>query len=60
VGDDAGGQGAPSAEPTSSNLIEFDMAERVRPSAADQFTTAAPLGSSQPKRKHLMPISKRK
>jgi hypothetical protein len=36
------------------------MTERVRPSAVDQFTTAAPLGSGQPKRKHLVLVSKRK
>jgi hypothetical protein len=54
AGDDAGGQGAPSAEPTASNLIGSDMAERVCPS------TAAPLGSGQPKSKRLVLISKRK
>jgi hypothetical protein len=58
AGDDAGGQGAPSAEPTASNLIGFSMAERVCPSGADQFTTADPLGSGQPKRKRLVLISK--
>jgi hypothetical protein len=36
------------------------MAERVHPSATDQFTTAAPLGSGQPKRKCLVLVSKRK
>jgi hypothetical protein len=58
VSDDAGGQGAPSAEPTASNLIGSGMAERVRPSDVDQFTTAALLGSSQPKSKHLVLIPK--
>jgi hypothetical protein len=59
--DDARGQGAPSAEPTASNLIGSGMVERVHASGADQFTTAAPLGSSQPrlvlvpKRKQLVP-----
>jgi hypothetical protein len=36
------------------------MAERVYPSVADQFTTAAPLGSDQLKRKHLVLVSKHK
>jgi hypothetical protein len=60
AGDDAGGQGAPLAEPTASNLIGSDMAERDCPSAADQFTAAASLDSGQPKRKHLVLVSKSK
>jgi hypothetical protein len=35
AGDDAGGQGAPSAESTASNLIRPGMAERVRPFVTD-------------------------
>jgi hypothetical protein len=60
AGDDAGGQGAPSAEPTASDLIGSDIAERVHPSAVDQFTTVAPLVSGQPRRKRLMLVSKHK
>jgi hypothetical protein len=58
--DDDGGQGAPSAEPTVPNLIGSGMVEQVRPSAADQLTTAAHLGSGQPKKKHIVLVSKRK
>jgi hypothetical protein len=36
------------------------MAERVRASGTDQFTTTAPLGSGQPKRKCLVLVPKRK
>jgi hypothetical protein len=36
------------------------MAERVHASGADQFTTTAPLGSGQLKRKHLVLVPKRK
>jgi hypothetical protein len=60
AGDDTGGQGAPSAKPTASNLIRSSMSEQVHPSVADQFTPAAPLGSGQPKRKHLVLVSKHK
>jgi hypothetical protein len=60
TGDDDGGQGAPSTELTVSNLIGSSMAERVRPSAADQLTTAASLGSSQPKKKRVLLVSKHK
>jgi hypothetical protein len=60
TGDDTGGQGAPSTESTASNLIGSGMAKRVHPSTADQFTTAAPLGSGQLKRKHIVLVSKRK
>jgi hypothetical protein len=58
--DDDGGQGAPSAVPTVPNLIGFGIAEQVRPSAADQLTTAAPLDNGQPKKKHLVLVFKRK
>jgi hypothetical protein len=60
MGDDDGGQGAHLVEPTIPNLIGSGMAEEVCPSAADQLITAAPLGSGQPKKKHLVLISKRK
>jgi hypothetical protein len=36
------------------------MVEQVCPSIADQFTTAAPLGNDQLKRKHLVLVSKHK
>jgi hypothetical protein len=60
TGDDDGGQGAPSVEPTVPNLIGSGMAEQVHPSTADQLTTAAPLGNTQPKKKRFVLISKRK
>jgi hypothetical protein len=36
------------------------MVAQVLPSTADHLTTAAPLGSSHPKKKHLVLVSKRK
>jgi hypothetical protein len=60
MGDDNGGQGAPSAEPTIPNLIRLGMAEQVRHSATNQLTTATPLDSGQPKKKHRVLVSKRK
>jgi hypothetical protein len=60
TGDDDGGQGAPSAEPTVPNLIGSGTAAQVLPSATDQLTTAAPLGSGYPKKKHLVLVSNRK
>jgi hypothetical protein len=60
AGDDAGGQGATLAESIVSNLTGSGMVERVHPSTTDQFTTAAPLGNGQPKRKRLVLVSKRK
>jgi hypothetical protein len=60
TGNDDGGQGAPSAEPTVPHLIRSDTAMQVRPSAADQLTTAAPLGSGHLKKKHLVLASKHK
>jgi hypothetical protein len=60
TGDDDIGQGAPSAEPTIPNLIGSGLAVQVLPSAADQLTTAAPLGSGHPKKKCLALVSKRK
>jgi hypothetical protein len=59
-GNDDGGQGAPSSEPTAPNLIGSGMAAQVRPSAADQLTIAAPLGSGPSKKKCLVLASKRK
>jgi hypothetical protein len=53
-GNDDGGQGAPPSEPTAPNLIGSSTAAQVRPSAADQLTTAAPLGSGPSKKKHLV------
>jgi hypothetical protein len=60
TGNDDGGQGAPSAELIVPNLIGSGTAAQVRPSAADQLTTAAPLGSGPLKKKHLVLASKRK
>jgi hypothetical protein len=55
-----GGQGAPSAKPIVPNLIGSNTVTQVRLSAADQLTTAAPLGIGPPKKKHLVLASKRK
>jgi hypothetical protein len=60
TGDDDGGQGTPSAEPTIPNLIRSDMAAQVLPSAADQLTTAAHLGSGHLKKKRVALVSMRK
>jgi hypothetical protein len=60
MGDDDGGQGAPSAEPTIPNLIRFGMAAQVPPFAANQLTATTPLGSGHPKKKHLVLVSMRK
>jgi hypothetical protein len=60
MGDDDGGQVAPSADPTVPNLIGSDMASQVIPSAVDQLTIAAHLGSGHPKKKHLVLVSKHK
>jgi hypothetical protein len=60
TGDDDGGQGTPSADPTVPNLIGSDMAAQVLPSAVDQPTTAAPLSSGHSKKKRLVLVSKRK
>jgi hypothetical protein len=59
-GNDDGGQGAPSSEPTAPNLIGSGMAAQVCPSAADQLTTTAPLGSGPRKKKCLVLASKHK
>jgi hypothetical protein len=58
TGSDNGGHGAPSPEPIVPHLIGSGMATQVRPSAADQPTTAAPLGSGPLKKKRLVLASK--
>jgi hypothetical protein len=60
TGNDDGGQRAPSPEPIVPNLIGSGTVVQVRPSAADQLTTTAPLGSGPLKKKHLVLASKRK
>jgi hypothetical protein len=60
MGDDDGGQGAPSTELIIPNLIGSGMAKQVHPSTADQLTIATSLGSGQSKKKHLVIVSKRK
>jgi hypothetical protein len=60
MGDDDGGHGAPLAEPIVPNLIGFGMVVQVLPSAANQLTTTAHLGSSYLKKKCLVLVSKRK
>jgi hypothetical protein len=42
MGNDDGGQRAPSAKPTVPNLIGSGMTAQVLPSAVDQLTTTAP------------------
>jgi hypothetical protein len=59
-GNDDGGQGAPLSEPTAPNPIGSGTIAQVRPSAADQLTTAAPLGGSPLKKKRLVLASKHK
>jgi hypothetical protein len=60
TGDDDGGQGAPSAEPTVPRMIGFSMVAQVLPSVVDQLTTTTPLGSGHLKRKCLVLVSKHK
>jgi hypothetical protein len=60
TGDDDGGQGAPSTEPTVLDLIRSGMAAQVLPSVADQLTTAAFLGSGHPKKRRIVLVSKHK
>jgi hypothetical protein len=60
TGNDDGGQRASSAESIVPDLIGSGTVAQVRPSAADQLTTTAPLGSGPPKKKRLMLASKRK
>jgi hypothetical protein len=59
AGDDVEGHGIPLIEPITSNPIGSNMAALVRPPAADQPVSAAPLSGSQ-KRKCIMLASKRK
>jgi hypothetical protein len=59
-GNDDGGHRAHSSEPIVPNLTGSSSAAQVRPSAIDQLTTAAPLGSGPPKKKRLVLASKRK
>jgi hypothetical protein len=59
-GNDDGGQGAPFSEPTAPSPIGSGTTVQARPSAADQLTTAAPLGSGFSKKKRLVLSSKRK
>jgi hypothetical protein len=58
MGNDDGGQRALSIEPIDPNLIGPGTAVQVCPFAADQLTTAAPLGSGPLKKKHLVLASK--
>jgi hypothetical protein len=60
TGNDDGGQGTASDESTVPNMIGSSMAVQVLPSAADQLTTAAPLGSGHLKKKRLVLVSKLK
>jgi hypothetical protein len=59
AGDDVQGSGIPLIEPISSNPIGPNMAAPVRPPAADQPVSAAPLSDGQ-KRKCVRLVSKRK
>jgi hypothetical protein len=60
TGNDNGGQGTPSSEPTVPHLIRSGTTVQVRPSAADQLTTTAPLASGLLKKKRLVLASKGK
>jgi hypothetical protein len=59
AGDDVEGHGIPLIEPITSNPIGSNMAALVRPPAADQPISAAPLSNGQ-KQKHIMLASKHK
>jgi hypothetical protein len=59
VGDDVEGHEIPLIEPITSNPIGSNMAALVRPPAADQPVSAAPLSGGQ-KQKRIMLASKRK
>jgi hypothetical protein len=59
TGDDDGGQGASSAEPTIPDLIGSGIAAQVLPFAADHLTTTVPLGSGHSKKRRLVLVSKR-
>jgi hypothetical protein len=60
TGADDGGQGAPSADLTVSNLTGSGMAAQILPSVVDKLTTTAPLGNGHPNKKRLVLVSKRK
>jgi hypothetical protein len=60
MGNDDGSQGTPLAKPIVPNLIGSGTAAQVHPSAVEQLTTTAPLGSGPPKKKCLVLASKRK
>jgi hypothetical protein len=57
---DDGGQGTPLAKSIVPNLIGSGTAVQVRPSTADQLTTATPFGSSPLKKKRPVLASKHK
>jgi nitrogen fixation-related uncharacterized protein len=59
VGDDVGGNGAPSAETLAPNLIGSSSAGETRPSAADQAVPTTPSSGGQ-KKKHVVLGTKRK
>jgi hypothetical protein len=59
VGDDAGGNGAPSAKTLAPNLIGSSSAGETHPSAADQGVPTAPSGGGQ-KKKRVVLGTKRK
>jgi hypothetical protein len=59
VGDDARGNGAPSAETLAPNPIGSNSAGETRPSADDQVVPTAPSGGSQ-KKNHVVLGTKRK
>jgi hypothetical protein len=59
-GNDDGGPGAPPSELTAPSSIGSSTAAQGRPSAADQLTYAAPVGSGPSKKKRLVLASKHK
>jgi hypothetical protein len=59
-GNDDGGPGAPPSELTAPSSIGSNTAAQGRPSAADQLTSAAPVGSGPSKKKRLVLASKHK
>jgi hypothetical protein len=60
VGDDARGNGAPSAETLAPNPIGSSSTRETRPLAVDQAIPTAPSGSGQKKKKCIVLVSKRK
>jgi hypothetical protein len=59
AGDDAGGNGAPSVETLTPNLIGSSSSGETRPSATDQAASTAPSSGGQ-KKKHIVLGTKRK